>query len=386
MIYLDHNATTPLDPRVLEAMLPWLGERYGNPSSPHRLGHEARSAVEAARGRIADAVGCRPSELVFCSSGTESDNLALRGTVRALGSRGSHVVTTAVEHHAVLHTAKALEQEGIRVTFVPPRPDGTVDVAALEASLCAETVLVSVMHANNETGVVQPVEEIGAILRARGIVFHVDAVQTAGKHPTHPGEIGAGLVTFSAHKLYGPKGVGALLVRAGTPLHAVTTGGGHEHGLRAGTENVPGFVGFAEAVVRSYEALEQEGARLRVLRDRLEEQVLAAMPESRVNGAGAARMPNTSSLSFRGVDGESVVLGLDLRGICASTGSACSTGEPEPSHVLRAMGLSARQAQGTVRLSLGHATREEDIDATVTAVVETVRHLRRITSDRDDAA
>ncbi len=385
MIYLDHNATTPLDPQALEAMLPWLRERWGNPSSPHRFGHDARAAVEAARQRIAGCVGCQPSELVFCSSGTESDNLALRGAARALRHRGDHIVTTAIEHHAVLHTCRALAREGFRVTFLPVDPDGVVDLDALQASLGPETILVSVMHANNDTGVVQPVEEVAALARERGVTFHTDAVQSAGKLAVRPGELGADLVTFSAHKLYGPKGVAALYVRAGTPLTPVTTGGAHERGLRAGTENVAGIVGFAEAAARAFDGLAAECPRVGALRDRLEEQVLATVPGVRVNGAAATRVPNTSSLSFQGIDGESIVLGLDVRGFCASTGSACSTGDPEPSHVLLAMGLSAREAQGSIRLSLGRATREEDVEATVAALAETVRQLRRVSNVRDGA-
>lgn len=382
MIYLDHNATTPLWPEALEAMLPWLGERWGNPSSPHRFGHDARLAVEGARERIAACVGCRPAEIVFCGSGTESDNLALRGTAHAFRPRGRHLVTTVIEHHAVLHTCRALEAEGFQVTYLPVDAGGVVDLEALEASLGPETILVSVMHANNDTGVVQPVEEIAALTEKRGIRLHVDAVQTAGKLSRRPGDLGADLVTLSAHKLYGPKGVGALYVREGTPLTPVTTGGGHERGLRAGTENVAGIVGLAEAAVRTFEGLEAESLRVGALRDRLERQLLEAVPGVRVNGAGATRVPNTSSLSFQGIDGESIVLGLDLRGICASTGSACSTGEPEPSHVLLAMGLSRREAQGSIRLSLGRATRDEDVDATVAALAETVQQLRRISSVR----
>ncbi|MBK8596451.1 MAG: cysteine desulfurase [Holophagales bacterium] len=382
MIYLDHNATTPLRPEALEAMLPWLGERWGNPSSPHRFGHDARVAVEGARERIAACVGCRPSEIVFCGTGTESDNLALRGSAHALRPKGRHLVTTAIEHHAVLHTCRALEAEGFRVTYLPVSAGGVVDLDALEASLGPETILVSVMHANNDTGVVQPVEEIAALTRERGVRLHVDAVQTAGKLARRPGDLGADLVTFSAHKLYGPKGVGALYVREGTPLTPVTTGGGHERGFRAGTENVAGIVGFAEAAARTFDGLEAESRRVSGLRDRLERQLLETVPRVSVNGAGSTRVPNTSSLSFQGIDGESIVLGLDLRGICASTGSACSTGEPEPSHVLLAMGLSRREAQGSIRLSLGRATRDEDVDVTVAALAETVQQLRRISSVR----
>lgn len=380
MIYLDHNSTTPLHPRALEAMMPFLGERWGNPSSPHRFGSEARTAVERARERIADCVGGKPSEIVFCSSGTESDNLALRGVARALRSRGNHLVTSSIEHHAVLNTCKALEGEGVRVTYLPVNREGIVDVTALVASLCAETILVSIMHANNETGVVQPVEDIAAIAREHGVVFHTDAVQSAGKLPRRLSDLGADLVTFSAHKLYGPKGMAALYVREGTPIAAATTGGAHEHGLRAGTENVAGIVGFAEAMLLVLAEAEAEGRRLRTLRERLEGQVRALLPSVKVNGSAATRVPNTSNMTFPGVDGESIILGLDVHGICVSTGSACSTGDPEPSHVLRAMHLTPREAQGSIRLSLGRETCEQDIDTVVQVLVNTVTRLRRISS------
>lgn len=384
MIYLDHNATTPLHPRVFEAMVPYLRERWGNPSSPYRFGNEARAAVEHARGRLAEGVGCKPVELVFCSSGTESDNLALRGVAQALRPRGNHILTTAIEHPAVLNTCKALEKQGYRITYLPVDQDGVVDLDALASSLAADTILVTVMHANNETGVVQPVEEIAAITRKRGIVFHTDAVQSAGKLPRRLGELGADLVTFSGHKLYGPKGIAALYVRAGTALAPVTTGGGHEHGLRAGTENVAGIVGLAEAASLVFGSAEGEGRRLEALRDRLEGQVCSAIRKVKVNGAGALRVPNTSNMSFGGVDGESIALELDVRGICVSTGSACSTGDPEPSHVLLAMGLSAHEAQGSIRLSLGRETREEDVEVTARALVATVGRLRHISSAGDE--
>jgi cysteine desulfurase len=380
LIYLDHNATTPPHPRVVEAMLPYLLERWANPSSPHRLGNQARVAVEQARGRIAEHVGWKPSGVVFCASGTEADNLALRGAARALAERGRHIVTTAIEHPAVLRTCEALEKEGFRVSRAPVSASGAVEPAALAAALRDDTVLVSVMHANNETGVIQPVEEIAAITRRRGILLHSDAVQSAGKLPGRLSDLGADLVTLSGHKLYGPKGAAALLVREGTPLAPVTTGGAQERGLRAGTEDVAGIVGLAEAMALACAGARAEGERLQALRDRLEARVTSALPGVRINGARAPRVANTSSLSFHGIDGESIVLGLDLRGICASTGSACSTGDPEPSHVLRAMGLTPREAQGTIRISLGRTTREEDVDALVRALGELVPRLRRISS------
>ncbi len=387
MIYLDHNATTPLDPRVLDVMLPYLRERWGNPSSPHRFGQEVRLVVEDARGCLAGLLGYQARELLFCASGTEADNLALRGVAAALRSRGRHIVTTTIEHHAVLATCRALERDGFRVTYLPVSREGVVDVEALARSLGRETILVSVMHANNETGVIQPIQEIAALTRGRGILLHTDAVQTAGKLPVRLGELGADLVTLSAHKLYGPKGAAALVVRVGTSLQPITTGGSQELGLRAGTENVAGIVGLAAAAAAvSLEEVEAEGRRLAALRDRLEAEVVSAIRDVKINGAGAPRVPNTTNLTFAGVDGESVVLGLDLRGICVSTGSACATGEPEPSHVLLAMGLSPHQAQGAVRLSLGRETRPEHVGLVVEALVQTVERLRRVSSLAQPAA
>jgi cysteine desulfurase len=366
-------------------MIPYLSERWGNPSSPYRFGNQVKVGLEQARKRIAEHIGCKPAELVFCSSGTESDNLALRGAAYALRAKGNHIVTTAIEHHAVLNTCKALQREGFRATYVPVTEDGVVQLTALAESITDETILVSVMHANNETGVIQPVDEIAAITKKRGVILHTDAVQTAGKLPQRLAEIGADLVTFSAHKLYGPKGAAALYIRQDTPLVTITTGGAQEGGLRAGTENVAGIVGFAEAVALAFEHSETEGQRVRALRDHFEERVRAAVPKLRVNGARARRVPNTSNLTFDSVDGESVVLGLDLQGICVSTGSACSTGDPEPSHVLLAMGICARDAQGSIRISLGSSSQQADIDTTVEALQATVERLRAISSIGSEA-
>lgn len=380
MIYLDHNATTPLDPRVFEAMLPYLREAWGNPSSPYRFGQEARAAVERARNRVAECLGCRPAEVLFTGGGTEADNLALRGVTRALRDRGRHVVTSAIEHPAVLRTCKALEADGVRVTWAEVSGDGVVDVAAVGRALGSDTVLLSVMHANNETGVLQPVAELAELAHARGVPFHVDAVQTAGKLPLRPAALGADLLALSAHKFHGPKGVGALFVRSGTPLHPLLTGGEHERGLRAGTENVAGIVGLAEALALAQAEAQAEAARVGALRDRLERAILAAVPGARVHGAGAPRVPNTTNLALPGVDGESVVVGLDLHGVCVSTGSACSTGDPAPSHVLTAMGVPPREAQSSVRFSLGRDTRPEDIDTVVRALAEVVARLRAVSS------
>jgi cysteine desulfurase len=380
VIYLDHNATTPLDPRVLEAMMPYLKGQWGNPSSPYRFGNQARAAVERARHRIAEYAGCKSTEIVFTSSGTESDNLALRGAAHALRYRGNHIVTTSIEHHAVLNTCKSLESEGFCVTYLPVGPDGAVNFEEVKNSLTPQTILVTVMHANNETGVLQPVKEIAELTKQQGILFHADAVQTAGKIPETLCTLGADLISFSGHKLYGPKGAAALYIRENSSLEPILTGGLQEAGIRAGTENVAGIVGLAHAFALAVESSAEEFARLQKLRNRLESRIRKLIAGVRVNGADAPRTPNTTNLSFDRVDGESIVLGLDLRGICVSTGSACSTGEPEPSHVLTAMGLSPREAQGSIRISLGKNTQMKDIDATVDALTEIIKQLRTISS------
>ena len=380
MIYLDHNATTPLHPRVFEAMVPYLKKQWGNPSSPYRFGSDSKAAVERARERLAEHLGCRALEIVFTSSGTESDNLAVRGVAHALRNGGNHIVTTSIEHHAVLNTCRALETEGYRVTYLKVNEDGIIDMEELAESLSPDTILVTIMHANNETGVIQPLDRISTIVKENGVLLHSDAVQTAGKIPLHLEELNADLVSVSGHKFYGPKGTAALYIRNGTPLIPMLTGGLHEHGLRAGTENIAGIIGLTEAMVLAINALDSESKRMHKLRDSLEQGIRLKVPRIRVNGASAARVPNTSNISFDSVDGESIVLGLDLKGICVSTGSACSTSDPEPSHVLRAMGLSREKAQGSIRFSLGMDNQEEDINFTIQAVIETVGRLRDISS------
>jgi len=380
VIYLDHNATTPLDKRVLDAMMPYLENDWGNPSSPYRFGNITRAAIEKARHTVSHCAGCKPAEIVFTAGGTESDNLAIRGPVHALKAKGNRIVTTSIEHHAVLNTCKALETAGFRVTYLPVDSSGVINIRDLEQNLSPETVLITVMHANNETGVLQPVREIADLARSRGILFHVDAVQTAGKFPQPICSIEADLISFSAHKIYGPKGAGGLYIRKGTPIMPIITGGPQETGFRAGTENIAGIVGLAHAYTLAAESAGSEAKRLEGLRDRLETRLLSEFPEAKINGAEAVRIPNTTNISFEGVDGESIVLGLDLQGICASTGSACSTGEPEPSHVLTAMGLSTKEAQGSIRISLGKSTEEKDIDAVLNALAVTVKRLRSISS------
>ncbi len=380
MIYLDHNATSPLHPKALDAMMPYLTYHWGNPSSPHRFGAAARTALEKARACVADCIGCNLGEIIFCSSGTEADNLALRGAAAALKSKGNHIITCAIEHHAVLNTCRALEKDGFKVTLVPVDSNGIVCIKTLEQSLRSETVLLSVMHANNETGAVQPIEEISLIAKSKGIAFHCDAVQTVGKLPFNLRQSNLDYISFSAHKLYGPKGVGALYIKNGAPFSSIITGGSHEHSFRAGTENVAGIVGFAMALQIATENLESEAHRLSTLRNQLETEIEKAIPRIKINSRNAPRISNTSNITVESVDGESVVLGMDLFGFCISTGSACSTGEPEPSHVLTAMGLSPRDAQSSIRFSLGKDTKEADINAAVGAAKKAITRLRSVSS------
>lgn len=375
-IYLDHNATTPLRPEVLRVVERCLAEDFGNPSSLHAFGQAARAVLEHARLQVARGLGCAPAEVHFTSGGTEADNWALLGCAAARGK--GRIVTSAIEHHAVLHTCQHLQRQGYELCLVCPDPRGWVDPEAVAAVLNDRTVLVSVMHANNETGVLQPVAQIGRLARQRGIPFHVDAVQSFGKLPVQVDQLGADLVSVSAHKLNGPKGVGALYVRPGTPLQAWTHGGGHEGGRRAGTENTAGIAGFGRAVEV---ALEEQGGRepgLAALRDRLEAGLLEAVDGVRVNGSGAPRLPNTLNLSVPGVQSEALLLGLDLEGVAVSSGSACSAGGEEPSHVLQAMGLDRRLAAGSLRFSLGWGNDPAQIERVIALLPVLVRRLRAL--------
>lgn len=380
MIYLDHNATTPLHPQALEAMLPFLGAAFGNPSSYHRLGREAKAAVDKARKTLAQALGAQPREIIVTSGGTEADNFALRGVAHALRAKGRHIITSAVEHHAVLKTCKALEKDGVAVTCLPVDDQGRVDLDAVLKSIRPDTILISVMYANNETGVVQPVEDIGRLAREHGVLFHTDAVQAFCKIPVVAAVRHVDLLSIASHKIYGPKGAGALFVRSGTPLAPLLAGGHHEFSLRAGTENVAALVGFAEAAALGMGSLEHEAVRLAALRDRLEEQLLKAVPDIIIHGKNAPRVPNTSNISFLSVESESILLHLDLLGICASAGSACTTGSPEQSHVLLAMGCSAPEAQGAVRFSLGKDTNENQINTVTEALCGIIKKLRQVSS------
>lgn len=376
-VYLDHNATTPLAPEVFEAMRPYWFEDYGNASSIHWHGQRARAAVEEARLEVSSLIGADPGEIVFTSGGTEGDNTAIFGAVEAAGASGrKHVVTTSIEHHAVLHSAQALESRGVRVTYVAVGPGGVVDPADVERAIGPDTVLISVMHANNEIGTIQPVAEIGRLARERGIPLHTDAVQAAGKIPIDAEKLGADMLSLSAHKFSGPKGVGAMFVRKGTRLASLLYGGHHERDRRAGTENVPGIVGLGAAARLARQRLDVEVARVRVLRDQFEAGVLDRVSGVHVNGDAARRLPNTTNLRFDEVEGEALVIALDLAGIACSTGAACSSGSLEPSHVLAAIGLRPEQAQSSVRFSFGLTSTLEDVDFALEVLPGVVQRQR----------
>jgi cysteine desulfurase len=374
-VYLDNNATTPVLPEVFEAMRPYFGERFGNASSIHHHGQETRAAVEDARELLADLLGCRAAEIVFTSGGTESDNLAIAGWVAA----GDHVITSSIEHHAVLHACKHLEKIGCEVTIVPVDGRGLIDPADVRRALRTNTKLISVMMANNETGVLQPVEEIGKIATEASILFHTDAVQAATKVPINVRQIGCDALSISGHKIHAPQGVGALYVRKGTRIQPLFHGGRHERSRRAGTENVPGIVALGKAAQLAKDALHHgDDNKMAAMRDRLEQGILAKVDEAGVNGDGAARVPNSTNIHFDHIEGESLVIALDLKGLAVSTGAACSSGAIEPSHVLIAMGLRPDQARASIRFSLGKQTTEADIDFALTLVPETVARLRAI--------
>lgn len=378
-VYLDHSATTPLAPEALEAMRPHLGARFGNPSSLHAWGREARAALEGARAALARALGSGdPQNLVFLGSGTEADNLAVKGAARAGITRGRHLVVSAIEHHAVLEAARALEGEGFAVTRVPPGADGCVDPEAIESALRPDTILAAVMLVNNETGALQPLAQIAARCRDRGVLVHADCVQAVGTVPVEVEALGLDLAAFSAHKTYGPRGIGALYVRPGTPLAPLLHGGPQERARRAGTEDVAGAVGFARAVQVAVEGLAEEVPRMARLRDRLEAGLRTAVPGVRVNAGRAPRAPHIANVAFADVLAESLLVALDLEGIAASAGAACSAGALEPSHVLQAMGVSAARCASSVRFSLGRSTTAGEIDHTIAAVTRAVERLREL--------
>jgi cysteine desulfurase len=377
-IYLDNNATTPLAPEVFEAMKPYLIENYGNASSIHWYGQQARRAVEMAREQVAQLIHARPSEIAFTSGGTESDNAAIFGVVEAARSQTKHIITTSIEHHAVLHTARALEKRSMSVTYLRVGSSGIVDPADVERAIRPDTVLVSIMHANNELGTIQPLEEIGRIARQRDIYFHTDAVQSVGKIPVDVEKLGVDLLSLSAHKLYGPKGVGAMHIRKGTILRPLLYGGHHERDRRPGTENVAGIVGLGKAAELAGAHLGDEAQRVSALRDRLEDGIVRQVPFVSVNGDGARRLPTTTNISFDYIEGEGFVIAMDLRGVACSTGAACSSGSVEPSHVLSAIGKTAEQARSSIRFSLGRFNTPEDIDHTLEVLPAVVEHLRSL--------
>jgi cysteine desulfurase len=379
--YFDHNATTPLAPEARSAVTRALGDDFGNPSSVHQYGQRAKGLLDEARSAVAELIDGDPSEIVFTGSGTEADNLAIRGAAEALESAGrKHLITSTFEHEAVLNTMKALGKRGWRVSFLPVGATGILAADALEAAITDDTALVSVMHANNEIGTVQPIRELAQITRGRGALFHTDAVQSAGKIPVSVRDLGVDLLSISAHKINGPKGAGALWIKRGVRLVPAMTGGKHERNRRAGTENVPGIAGFGAAAALSRKKLSADASRLAALRDRLEHGVLTRIEGTQVNGATTARVPNTTNISFDGVEAEALLIALDLEGFAVSTGSACSSGTLEPSHVLRAMGLPSHRAQNSIRFSLGLGNDESQIDALLAklpGIVEKLRALAR---------
>ena len=378
-IYLDHNATTPVDPAVLEAMLPYLSGEFGNASSIHTFGQRARAAVETAREQVAALINARPQEIVFTSGGTESDNHAIFGVVNLASPRTSlHVIATTIEHEAVLNTCQELEKWNISVSYLPVDENGLINLDDLRRALRPETALITVMHANNELGTVQPVVEIGRIAAEADVYFHTDAVQTAGKIPVDVQELQADLLSLSAHKIYGPKGIGALYIKSRTPLRQFLYGGHHQRGFRPGTENVAGIVGLGKATEIARACLEQDARRIARLRDTLEQGLHARIPDSRINASNAPRTPNTCNMTFSGIEGEALVIALDLKGLACSTGAACSSGAVEPSHVLTALGLSAAEARASIRFSLGRHTSEAEISAGLEIVPAAVALLRRL--------
>jgi cysteine desulfurase len=379
-IYFDHNATTPVEPEVLEAMLPFLSGEYGNASSIHTFGQKARAAVETAREQVASLIGARPQEIVFTSGGTEADNHAIFGIVEAATGDRKHVITTAIEHEAVLNTCQALEKRGVTVTYLAVDREGRIDLNALRSALREhpETALITVMHANNELGTVQALEEIGQIAAAADVYFHTDAVQSAGKIPIDVKVMGIDLLSLSGHKLYAPKGIGALFIRGGTRLRQLLYGGHHQRGFRPGTENVAGIVGLGKAAAMAHKSLADDSKRIGALRDSLERGLLESVRDAHANGSGAPRTPNTTNIAFPGIEGEALVIALDLKGLACSTGAACSSGAVEPSHVLTAIGLPADEARASLRFSLGRHTTPEQIDVALQVVPAAVDQLREL--------
>src|SRR5881398_3683691 len=380
-VYLDYNATTPVEPEVLDAMLPYFSAEFANASSIHTFGQNARAAVEAAREQVATLLGARPQEIFFTSGGTESDNHAVFGIVgsTAISPKSHpHVITSFVEHEAVLNACQALEKQGVSVTYLPVDQDGLIDPQHLQAALRPETILITIMHANNELGAVQPLEEIGRIAKEADVYFHTDAVQSAGKIPIDVNTLQVDLLSLSGHKLYAPKGIGALYVRGGTRLRQLLYGGHHQRGFRPGTENVAGIVGLGSAAEIARKSLAEDACRISALRDKLQQRLLQLVHQSRVNAGAAPRTPNTTNLVFPGVEGEALLIALDLKGLACSTGAACSSGTVEPSHVLTAIGLPPEEARASLRFSLGRHTTSADVDFALNVVPAAVAQLREL--------
>lgn len=378
-IYLDNAATTAVSQPVMEAMLPYYMQVYGNPSSVHSTGRDAKKAVERARRQVASALGCSAQEIYFTAGGSESDNWALKGAAFAHQEKGKHIITTQIEHHAILHTCQWLETQGWQVTYLPVDAEGFVTAQQVENALRPDTVLVSVMAANNEIGTLEPVAEIGALCHERGVLFHTDAVQAVGAIPLDVETLHADMLSLSAHKFHGPKGIGALYIRKGVKIDPLIHGGAQERGHRAGTENLPGIVGLGKAIELAEEGLAENAARMTFLRNRLVSCLTAAIPDMRINGTMEKRLPNNVNVSFAGIEGEAVLLRLDLEGIAASSGSACTAGSLDPSHVLTAIGLTRDEAKGSLRLTLGTDTTQEDIDEVVAKLPGIVASLREMT-------
>jgi len=377
IIYLDHAATTALDPHVLEVMIPYMTTEYGNASSIYTLGRHAMQAIDRSREQVADVLHCRPTEIAFVGCGSESDNLAIKGMAFASQKKGNHIITSSIEHHAVLHTCQYLDRFGFKTTYLPVDPYGVIDPDAIGRAITDQTILVSIMYANNEVGTIEPIAEIGKICRAKKVPFHVDAVQAGGAIPLDLAALNVDMLSLSAHKFYGPKGTGILYVRQGMRILPQMQGGSQERGRRAGTENVAGIVGTATALRLANDEIPRVMPRITALRDRLIERVLM-IPESRLTGHPTHRLPNNASFCFEGVEGESILLSLDMLGIAASTGSACTSGSVDPSHVLLAMGIPTEWAQGSLRLTLGKENTEEDVEKIITVLPGIIEKQRKL--------
>ena len=377
--YMDYSATTYVKPEVLDAMMPFFTEKFGNPSSFYGISIETKMAVDNARAQVAKAINCDPNEVYFTGGGSEADNWAIKGIATAHMKKGNHIITTKIEHHAVLHTCEFLEKFGFEVTYLDVNEEGFVDLKQLEEAITDKTILVSIMFANNEIGTIQPIKEIGALCREKKVLFHTDAVQAVGSVPVDVKEMNIDLLSLAGHKLYGPKGIGALYIRRGVRIDNLIHGGGQERGRRAGTENIPGVVGLGKAIEIATENIEENRARLTVLRDKLIDGILERIPYARLNGPrGDKRLPGNSNISFEFIEGESILLSLDFEGICASSGSACTSGSLDPSHVLLAIGLPHEKAHGSLRTTLGAASTEEDVEKLLNELPPIIERLRNM--------